>query len=318
MAHRAVAALGFALGLLLAGTAAADELPVVFVVNDALTKDRLLAGVQVSAAASAGAAPAARGTTDAQGRVTLTLAPGEWLISYALAGYVPLADTPLTVVSAGQQVTTSLLPSLESEGGASGAPIQHRIALVLNWGSEQDRQVRDADSHLAVDETHVYFGHKVDARGASHLELDVDDMDWGGPETVTVRDPEPGHYVYWVHDWSGGPGALGGSEVVVRLLVDDAVAGEWRAPPTATARVWRPFARLEVDEAGAVRVVAFEEPELQRGLDREVPAQVEQAVGWRAADNGAQGDLGAVCCGAIGLVVAIGVAAGLLRRALQK
>lgn len=317
MAHRAVALLG--LLLLVALPARGQDVPVVFVVNDALTKDRPLAGVRVSAARAAGAQDGPQGLTDATGRVTLQLAAGSWVVSYELHGYVPLTDTPLEVRAGAQEVTTSLLPSLESEGGASGAPPQRRIAVVLNWGSDTGAHLRDADSHLAVERVHVYFGCKTAAHAAAHLELDVDDTSWGGPETITVRDYEPGRYVYWVHDWSDGPGAIGASEVVVRLLVDDGVAGEWRAPPTATARVWRPFRAVVVDDQGIAHVESFTPDELAQGLDRQVPAEVERNVDWSAADAGVGGGvgIGQACCVLVGLFMAIGVAAGFLRGALR-
>lgn len=288
-----------------------DPVPVVFVVNSALEKDRPLPGVVVRASLAPASSDAVTGVTDGAGRVELGLARGEWFVSYQLQGHVPLIDTPLTVGSPGQVVTTSLLPALEGEA-ESGPP---RIALVLNWGSDQSEHVRDCDSHLAIERTHVYFGAKVAERQRSQLHLDVDDMDWGGPETITVRDPSPGRWTYWVHDWSDGPGQLGGSEVVVRLLVGDTVAGEWRAPGSATARVWRPFQALEVADDGAISVVPFGPEELAAGADRRVPPEVEATIGWSPVGGG--GDAVAVCCLALFLVpTALGVAAFLFRRAL--
>lgn len=298
--------------LSLAGVLPAEELRVEFRVNSALEKDRPLMGVVVRASVAAASSDAATATTDEAGRAELTLARGRWFVSYELAGHVPIIDTPLEVGAPGQVVTTSLLPALEGDA-ATGPP---RIALVLNWGSDGDH-VKDCDSHLAVGSTHVYFSSKQGRHDSASIHLDVDDMDWGGPETITVNQPGPGRYVYFVHDWSDGPARLGGSEVVVRLLVGDTVAGEWRAPGSATARVWRPFQAIEVAADGGVSVVPFTDPELSAGADRQVPPEVEAAIGWRTADQGAGDEALAMCClVAFMLPVALGFAGFLFKKAL--
>lgn len=287
----------------------AQEVAVGFVVNDALVKDQALAGVQVTAARAAGGHDGPQGTTDASGRVELRLAPGAWFVSYSLQGYVPLADTPLEVTGPGQVVTTSLIPALEGEG-PGGGPVQRRVALVLNWGSDQGSQVRDADSHLALDNAHVYFGSRTPRDG---LALDVDDTDWGGPETITVLEPAQGRYVYWVHDWSDGPGKLGSSGVVVRLLVGDTLVGTWPAPARATSRVWRPFQALEVTSDGTVSVRDFTPEELTAGQDLDVPGEVTAATGWSGSSDPSGG---AVCCVLLGFPLALGLAAALFRKAV--
>lgn len=288
----------------------AGEVPVGFVVNDALVKDQALAGVRVSAARVAGGHDGPEGTTDAGGRVELRLAPGKWFVSYALQGYVPLGDTPLEVAGPGQVVTTSLIPALEGEG-PGGGPVQRRVALVLNWGADRASHVRDADSHLALEHTHVYFGARNPRDG---MALDVDDTDWGGPETITLIEPGPGRYVYWVHDWSDGPGQLGSSSVVVRLLVGDTLVGTWAAPAHATTRVWRPFQALEVTPDGTVTVRDFTPAELSAGQDLNVPGAVTAATGWSGSGSNPPGAL--VCCVLLGFPLALGAAAALFRKAI--
>jgi hypothetical protein len=117
--------------------------------------------------------------------------------------------------------------------------------------------VRDADSHFvcACDGTsHVYFADKEHRRHDHSASLDVDDIDWGGPETITLTNPPPGRHQYWVHDYSGPPATLGESDVVVRVLFDNTVIEEFRVPEGFSAREWRPFAWIEVETDGSARI----------------------------------------------------------------
>jgi hypothetical protein len=65
----------------------------------------------------------------------------------------------------------------------------------------------DLDAHLEgplPDERrfHVYFGDKGDLKSREFVNLDVDDLDGYGPETITVLGVLPGTYHYFVHDFS--------------------------------------------------------------------------------------------------------------------
>jgi hypothetical protein len=144
--------------------------------------------------------------------------------------------------------------------------------------------VRDADSHLqcacSPEGTHVYFGAKVhrvepSLRGPvvppHAAELDVDDMDWGGPETITLTDPPPGEYRYWVNNYSNNA-YLSASSVVVRVVVGDAVVGEYRIPAELKSREWRPFAAIRVDDRLVATVVPF------------TPAQITAMIEQSAAE----------------------------------
>ena len=106
----------------------------------------------------------------------------------------------------------------------------------------------------------------------------MDDTDWGGPETVTLKNPPPGNYVYWVHDYSnGGPPAVlgqvgrGGPGPVRR----PSGAGEFRPPEEVEARDWRPFKHIEVGREGVPTLVRFTEDEIAEGADLAVPADLQ-------------------------------------------
>lgn len=241
-----------------------------FELNDAQVKDQVLPGVQVRIAAVAGGAEVAAGMTGADGRFSAVLPPGTYRISYALPGYVPYSSGATEIRDDGQLVTVSLSRLLEATGKAA-----QQVRVILNWGSRHD-QVKDADSHLACvcqdADGHVYYRHKVH-EGADHrVELDVDDIDWGGPETVTLTDPAPGAYLYWVQDYSGPPAVLGSADVVVRVVIGDQEAGEFRIFKGVTQRAWRPFKAIEVAADGRATVARFTEDEIAEGADLVLPA----------------------------------------------
>ena len=162
-----------------------------FELNDAQVKGRSLEGVAVSVSPAGGGGALSSGRTGADGRWATQLPPGAYQVSYRLEGYVPYTSEATEVREDGQLVTVSLSRLLEAtESGG------REVRIILNWGSRPD-QVRDADSHVACPcgasaaprllpepRVHEAADHKV--------ELDVDDTDWGGPETITLTRPVPG------------------------------------------------------------------------------------------------------------------------------
>jgi len=188
-----------------------------------------------------------------------------------------------------------------------------RIQIVLNWGSRND-QVKDADSHLlcACKQAggHVYFSNKTHDGGNHKVELDVDDMDWAGPETITITDAKPGTYFYWVYDYSGSDAKIGASEVLVRVVFNDTVAGEFAIPTAVTERQWLPFKQLVVDNLGAPSIVRFSPDEIKAGEDRKLPQGAEFPSG-SATDEGTSGSE-AGCERGVGIFVAVVVAVILL------
>lgn len=257
--------------VLVAAPARSQEgVAVTFVVLDAFVKDRPVVGAAVTVRVDGESEPVADGVTDDGGRFETVLPPGTYRISYAAVGYVPLTTAATEVRGDGQVITTALSMLLEAEGSTAA----RRIRLILTWGFDES-QVRDADAHLvcAADGNHVYFASKEHLGDAHRAVLDVDDMDWGGPETITVSDPEPGRYTYWVHDYSGPPAVLGGADVVVRVVFDDEMAGEFRLADDAQDREWRPFAALVVGDDLRPRIEPFTDEELARRADRQVPEE---------------------------------------------
>lgn len=237
-------------------------------INDAQVKDRALDDVRVRVLAVDGPREIAAATTGSDGRCSVRVPAGAYRLSYARDGYVPYTSGATELTEDGQLVTVSLSRLLEATG-ATGRVVR----IILNWGSRRDH-VKDVDSHLSCPcggvDARVHYRQKVHEGAGHRVELDVDDMDWGGPETITLTDPPPGSYVYWVHNYSGPPATLGASEVVVRVVIGDHEAGEFPVFKGVTHRAWRPFRAIEVGADGRPVVVSFTQDEIAEGADLEV------------------------------------------------
>jgi hypothetical protein len=297
---------GLVFGLALASPAqeqAASPLEVYFELNDAQVKGRALHGVEVTVRRP-GKGEVASGLTGPDGRFLTLLAPGSYEVAYRLHGYVPYTSEATEIGTAGQIVTVSLSRMLEATGEVS-----RDVRIILNWGSRQD-QVKDADSHLACPcgdgSHHVFFRHRVHEALGHKAELDVDDTDWGGPETITLTNPVNGDYVYWVHDYSGPPALLGASDLVVRVLIGSEQVGEFRVFKGLTQRAWRPFKAISLRADAPPSLVRFSEDEIAEGADLVVPAELQPP-------DGAPGSAGylLVCPG---IALAIGLAIWAARR----
>ena len=71
-----------------------------------------------------------------------------------------------------------------------------QFRAVLTWGSTP----KDLDSHLVGPDYHVYY----QAKTGTNAELDTDDTDSYGPETVTFKIEPGGTYRYYVYDYTNG------------------------------------------------------------------------------------------------------------------
>ena len=250
---------------------AASPVAVTFELNDAQTKGLALEGVAVRVTALDGGAEVAAGKTGKDGRWTARLVPGTYQLSYRLDGFVPYQSGATEVRHDGQLVTVSLSRLLEStEAGA------REVRIILNWGSDP-AQVKDADSHLVCScgaaDGHVFYSQREHRSGTHTVSLDVDDTDWGGPETITLTGPPTGSYLYWVHDYSGPPATLGASDAVVRVVIGAEQAGEFRVPRGLTGRDWRPFKTIEVGKDARPRLVSFTPDEIAEAADLVLPAE---------------------------------------------
>ncbi|MFJ5392598.1 tetratricopeptide repeat protein [Pectobacterium sp. CHL-2024] len=112
------------------------------------------------------------------------------------------------------------------------------MRIVLTWGERPF----DLDSHLIYPDNHIYFQHKK-GRDAN---LDVDDTDSFGPETITIDKKRLGEsYIYAVHDYTNGDKnnspALSASSAKVFVYVGSSQVRAYSVPLNKVGNVWTVF-----------------------------------------------------------------------------
>lgn len=124
------------------------------------------------------------GYTDANGNVTINPAFADdqnATVIIKKPGYSTLvAKCPCN------GLTYAISPTMQNLDG---------MRIVLSWG----RTPSDLDAHLAYGSNHIFWSNKL----GSNANLDVDDVDSYGPETITINQRNNGQeYVFAVHDYS--------------------------------------------------------------------------------------------------------------------
>lgn len=161
----------------------------------------------------------------------------------------------LTQVVESDGFFTRVTPNVTFEEGANNLTIQTMVEhldqggyrIVLTWGTTPE----DLDAHLTgptgvgSGKFHVYFGIRQPAN--SNSTLDVDDLNGGGPETITITAVKQGKYRFSVHNYTaqGNDGADGIklSPAVVELYDHTGLINTFTPPNTGTAEknTWRVF-----------------------------------------------------------------------------
>lgn len=127
--------------------------------------------------------------------------------------------------------------------------------IVLSWGASPS----DLDSHVvgtlssgATD--HIYYSHKYGSSG----NLDRDDTDSYGPETITITDFDQlsNGFTYIVHDFSNKSystsKALSNSGAVVKLYDGSTLLDTFYVPTDTAGTAWRVFS---IDANGQVKTL---------------------------------------------------------------
>lgn len=214
------------LSLLFASTAAlaqAEQLPIE--VLSAVVKDQRIADAEVLVQKNG--AQSVVGRTNAQGQVSLTTAFADDAASLLIikkAGYSNLvAKCPC------KGMTYAISPVMQSLDG---------MRVVLSWGQAP----ADLDSHIAYPGNHVFFGEKE----GEQANLDVDDTDSYGPETITLQKKRFGEtYVYAVHDFinstTPSANALSASQAKVFVYVGQSLVRTYYVPQGQRGNLWTVF-----------------------------------------------------------------------------
>ncbi|MEL2509430.1 tetratricopeptide repeat protein [Escherichia coli] len=112
------------------------------------------------------------------------------------------------------------------------------MRVVLSWGEKPF----DLDSHLIFPGGHIYF----DSKEGTDANLDVDDTDSYGPETVIISKKHFGEsYIYAVQDYSnkGLPNSnyLSASKAKVFVYVGSSLVRSYSVPAGKRGNIWTVF-----------------------------------------------------------------------------
>jgi len=111
------------------------------------------------------------------------------------------------------------------------------MRVVLSWGEKPF----DLDSHLIFPGGHIYF----DSKEGTDANLDVDDTDSYGPETVTISKKHFGEsYIYAVQDYNKGlPNSnyLSASKAKVFVYVGSSLVRSYSVPAGKRGNIWTVF-----------------------------------------------------------------------------
>ncbi len=179
--------------------------------------------------------------TNAQGKVTLNNSfPDDQttILIIKKEGY-----STLVVKCPCNGLTYALSPVMENLDG---------MRIVLNWGQSPE----DLDSHLVFPNNHIFFSSK----NGDKSNLDVDDTDSYGPETITIDNKKFGEtYYYFVHDYSNKENpntkSLSNSDAKVFVYVGQTLTKTYYVPKNKTGNVWNIFkinGNGEIEDVNAI------------------------------------------------------------------
>lgn len=113
------------------------------------------------------------------------------------------------------------------------------LRVVLNWGEAP----ADLDAHVVYEKSHVFFSQK---RGDG-ANLDVDDVNSYGPETITLDKKKPGaKYLFGVHNYTegntkGSPSLSNTSQAKVFVYIGSSLVRTFVPPKGRAGNVWVVF-----------------------------------------------------------------------------
>lgn len=135
-------------------------------------------------------------------------------------------------------LTYALSPVMEDLDG---------LRIVLSWGKSPS----DLDSHLSYPNNHICYYHKE----GTNANLDVDDTDSFGPETITIeKKAQNQKYIYAVHDYSDknrvdNDNLSNISNAKVYVYIGNTLIKSYDVPKRKKGTVWVVFM---IDESGNI------------------------------------------------------------------
>ena len=167
--------------------------------------------------------PVAEGHADANGAYRLDLPVGYYTITAENEGFT---TGTFNVVVLPDQVADS------QNGTITPILADDEYRIILTW----DANPADLDSHLFGhrpdgSEFHVYFSIKQALDGDSEIcNLDVDDVNSYGPETITLRPNADTPYYYYIHKYNGTGSICSTSQASIAVYNGANLVATYNAP----------------------------------------------------------------------------------------
>ena len=222
-------------------------------VYDAVVRDGIVKGAEINFRANGNSTTGdiiTSATSDEQGKYSVSLPTGTYTAECKKAGYSTAYVTVVSQESEAQQDIT-LVPEMEG------------TAFILTWGETP----LDIDSHLTGPKAngsrfHVFYYDKKAYDGETEVaNLDRDDIDSYGPETVTLLKQKNGTYRYSVHDYSNrysnNSKALSLSGAKVTVYVNGEYKNTFNVPVNTEGTIWTVF-ELNGDTITPINTMAYQ------------------------------------------------------------
>lgn len=168
------------------------------------------------------------GITDENGYFEITNIPyGQYTVVFNKDGFIPTSLNIIVDEDSSSNYDLSMSPVL-----AAG-----EMRIRLSWGEHP----QDLDSHLVKyvngnREYHIYFNNKYGTNGDN---LDRDDVNGYGPETVTIKEVNANaKYIYYVHKFAGD-GSIKDSGASVKVSYGNSEQTFY--PPQEDGIYWKVF-----------------------------------------------------------------------------
>ncbi len=105
------------------------------------------------------------------------------------------------------------------------------VRIILDWGRNPD----DLDVHLTKDKKYHISYRNMKVSDDGEAQLDRDDTDSWGPETITIRETETdARYEFWVHDYTNRSNdnskKLSKSKAVIKIYANNALQHQVKVP----------------------------------------------------------------------------------------
>lgn len=194
-------------------------------------------------------------TTDNLGNyITPYILPGNYSIQFLNNGFATYNVPNPGVVLGGSSynVNAALSPSVPPG----------QIRIVLSWTAQKAGAVRDVDSYLlepgAAANKPVYWFNK----NGAYSNLDVDQTQWIGPETVTITNPAAlGNFTYYIANWSdpANATALGNSNVIVTVYDSFGLLKQYSVP-SYTGTMGLVYELFTINNSVITDVLAYDQP----------------------------------------------------------